>query len=93
MISYQVTWSILCFLAQFIFSLADNDTDISKTLLNKGEQIIKLDFYLFVQNTENFALSVPSKFEITHSSFYFENLSTFLLTLFALILSKFFFAH
>ena len=39
------------------FSLADNDTDISKTHLNKTEQIIKLDFYLRLQNTENFALS------------------------------------
>ena len=39
------------------FSLADNDTDISKTHLNKTEQIIKHDFYLRLQNTENFALS------------------------------------
>ena len=38
------------------FSLADNDTDISKTHLNKIDQIIKVDFYLRLQNTENFAL-------------------------------------
>ena len=42
------------------FSLADNDTDISKTHLHKAEQIIKLDFYLRLQNTENFALSASS---------------------------------
>ena len=44
------------------FSLADNDTDISKTHLNKTEQIIKLDFYLRLQNTENFALSASRFF-------------------------------
>ena len=51
----------LCFfwLSTF-FSLADNDTDISKTHLNKAEQIIKVDFYLRHQNTENFALSASS---------------------------------
>ena len=49
--------SNLCFLAPYIFSLADNDTDTSKTHLKKGEEIIKLDFYLRLHNTENFALS------------------------------------
>ena len=48
-----MTSSKLCFLAQFIFSLADNDNDISKTHLNKAEQIIKVDIYLRLQNTEN----------------------------------------
>ena len=38
--------------ANFYF-LADNDTDISKTHLNEAEQIIKVDFYLRIQNTEN----------------------------------------
>ena len=52
-----MTSSKLCFLAQFLFSLADNDSDISKTHLNKAEQIIKVDFYLRLQNTENFALN------------------------------------
>ena len=56
-----MTSSKLCFLAQFIFSLEDNDTDISKTHLNKAEQIINVDFYLRLQNTENFGLSAPSK--------------------------------
>ena len=46
----------LCFLAQYIFSHADNDTDLLKTHVNKAEEIIKLDFYLRLQNTENFAL-------------------------------------
>ena len=40
--------------------MADNDTDISKIHLNKAEQIIKVDFYLRLQNTENFALSASS---------------------------------
>ena len=44
------------FLFNIFFSLADNDTDISKTHLNKIDQIIKVDFYLRLQNTENFAL-------------------------------------
>ena len=35
--------------------MADDDTDISKTHLNQAEQIIKLDFYLRLQNTENYA--------------------------------------
>ena len=48
------------------FSLADNDTDISKTHLNKAEQIIKLDIYLHLQNTEKFALSVSSNFWCQH---------------------------
>ena len=42
------------------FSLADNDNDISKTHLNQAEQIIKVDVYLRLQNTENFALSASS---------------------------------
>ena len=42
------------------FSLANNDTDISKTHLNQAEQIIKMDFYLRLQNTEHFALSASS---------------------------------
>ena len=42
------------------FSLADNDTDVSKTHLDKAEQVIKLDFYLRLQNLENFALSSTS---------------------------------
>ena len=58
----KVTSSNLCVLAQYIFFLADNDTDISKTHLNKTEQIIKLDFYLRLQNTENFALSASRFF-------------------------------
>ena len=53
-----MTSQTFVFLAQFIFSLADNDTDISKIHLNKAEQVIKLDFYLLLQNTENFALSM-----------------------------------
>ena len=35
-------------LLNFFFSLADNDTDISKTHLNWAEQIIKLGFYLLL---------------------------------------------
>ena len=35
------------------FPLADNDTDILKAHSNKAEQIIKVDFYLSLQNTEN----------------------------------------
>ena len=50
----------LFFWLNIFFSLADNDTDISKTHLNKIDQIIKLDFYLRLQNTENFALSAWS---------------------------------
>ena len=42
----------------YFFYLADNDTDISKIHLNKVEQTIKLDFYLRLQNTENFALNM-----------------------------------
>ena len=53
-----------CFMAQFFFSLADNDTDISKTHLNKAEQIIKVDFYLRLQNTENFALSASRSLQL-----------------------------
>ena len=40
--------------------MADNDTDISKTHLNKADQIIKVDFYLRLQNTKNFVLSESS---------------------------------
>ena len=40
------------FFAHYIFSLADNDTDIWKTHLNKAEQIIRLNFYLRIQNTD-----------------------------------------
>ena len=42
------------------FSLADNETNTWKIHLNKAEQIIKLGFYLRLQNTENFALSASS---------------------------------
>ena len=42
------------------FPLADNDTDISKTHLNKAEQVIKLYSYLHFQNIENFALCASS---------------------------------
>ena len=52
--------SKLFFDSIYIFSLADNNTDISKTHLNQEEQIIKLDFYLHHKNTENFALSASS---------------------------------
>ena len=40
--------------------MADNDIDISKTHLDKAEQVIKLDFYLRLQNTKKFALRVIS---------------------------------
>ena len=40
--------------------MADNDIDISKTHLNKAEQIIKVDLCLHLENTENFALSTSS---------------------------------
>ena len=36
--------------------MADNDTDISKTHLNKIDEKIQVDFHLRLQNTENFAL-------------------------------------
>ena len=42
------------------FTLTDNDTDISKTHLNKAEQVIKLYSNLHLQNIENFALSASS---------------------------------
>ena len=45
------------FWLNIFFSLGDNDSDISKTHLNKAQEIIKLDFYLRLQNRENFALS------------------------------------
>ena len=48
------------FFAQFIFSFVDNDTDITKTHLNKAEQIIKPDFCLHLQNTEYFAVRASS---------------------------------
>ena len=54
----------LCFLAQYIFSHADNDTDLLKTHVNKAEEIIKLDFYLRLQNTENFASNRQTDREI-----------------------------
>ena len=54
-----MTSSKLCFFGS-IYSLADNDTDISKTHLNKIDQIIKVDFYLHLQNTGNFALKASS---------------------------------
>ena len=44
------------------FSLADNDTDISKTHLNQAEQIIKVNFYLRLQNKENFAFELVQCF-------------------------------
>ena len=44
----------------YFFSLADNDNDISKTHLNKAEQIIKQDFHLRLHNTENFALVIAN---------------------------------
>ena len=50
----------ILFFGSVNFSLANNDTDISKTHLNKEEQIIKVDFYLHLQNTKNFALSASS---------------------------------
>ena len=56
----KVTSSKLFFWMNSFFSLADNDTGISKTHLNKAEQIIKMDFYLRLENTENFALSTSS---------------------------------
>ena len=56
-----MTSSKLCFFAQYIFSLACNDPDIWKTHLNKAEQIIKQDFYLRLQNTENLALRASIK--------------------------------
>ena len=56
----KVTSSNFCFWLNLFFSLVDNDTDISKTHLNKTEQIFKLDFYFHLQNTENFASSVSS---------------------------------
>ena len=54
----------LCFLAQYIFSHADNDTDLLKTHVNKAEEIIKLDFYLRLHNTENFASNRQADREI-----------------------------
>ena len=47
--------------------MADNDTDISKTLLTKVDQIIKLHFYLPLQNTEKFALSASSVNRLNNS--------------------------
>ena len=41
--------------------MADNDTtDLSKTHVNKAEQMIKVNFYLRLQNTDNLALSASS---------------------------------
>ena len=57
----KVISSYLCFFwLNMFFSLADNDADVSKTHLDKAEQVIKLDFYLRLQNLENFALSSTS---------------------------------
>ena len=54
---------IFCdFLAQYIFSLTDNGIDISKTHLNQPEQIIKVNFYLCLQNKENFAFELVQRF-------------------------------
>ena len=58
-----MTSSKSAFWINIFFSInffADNDTDMSKTHLNKEQQIIKVDFYLQLQNTENFALSASS---------------------------------
>ena len=52
-----MTSSNFCFLPKHFFSLANNDTDISKTHLNKAEQIVQVNFYLRLQDTENFDLS------------------------------------
>ena len=57
------------FLAQYIFSLADNDTDISKTHSNQAEQIIKVNFYLRLQNKENFAFELVQRFNSFCKSF------------------------
>ena len=48
----KVTSPNFCFFVHYVFSLADNDTDIWKTHLNKAEQIIRLNFYLRIQNTD-----------------------------------------
>ena len=48
--------------------MADNDIDISKTHLNQAEQVIKLDFYRRLQNTENFASNASRSLEISKSS-------------------------
>ena len=51
----------LFFLLNVFFAEVENDnyiSYISKTHLNKAEQIIRLNFYLRLQNKENIALSV-----------------------------------
>ena len=58
---HPASFNFCDFLVQYIFSLADNDTDISKTHLNQAEQIIKVNFYLRLQNKENFALELVQR--------------------------------
>ena len=53
----KVTSSNFCFFVRFFFSLACNDAVIWITHLNTTEQITKLDFYLYLQNTEIVALT------------------------------------
>ena len=60
----------------YIFYLADNDIDISKTHLSKTKQIIKLDFYLRLQNTENFALNASSPLR-THTTTHLQHYVSF----------------
>ena len=57
-------------MAQYVFSLVDNDTDISKTHSNQADQIIKMDFYLHLQNTKNFALFKRVQLVQHFNSFY-----------------------
>ena len=48
------------FFAQFILLPACDDANYEKQNLTEAEQIIKLDFYLRVQNTKIFILSAMS---------------------------------
>ena len=50
----------LHFFAQFILLPASDDANYEKQNLTEAEQIIKLDFYLRVQNTKIFILSAMS---------------------------------
>ena len=50
----------LHFFAQFILLPACDDANYEKQNLTEAEQIIKLDFYLRVQNTKIFILSAMS---------------------------------
>lgn len=43
--------------SQYIFRVACNNTNISKTHLSEAEQITKLDFYFHPQTTKNFVLT------------------------------------